>query len=126
MRITLALLCCPCSYDLLRLDRGVVETIAALNQVFQPLGKACCRSAVHHPTIKADRLLPSSCPSASLTDLSRRKFTVWTLRGHHKSGPHAHRAITSGQEVRGRLSKRGLHICGSRVEARSASISPVC
>src|SRR5438105_10680548 len=75
MRITLALLCCSWSYDLLRLDSGVVETIAALNQVFQPLGEACCRSAVHHPTIKADRLLPSSCPSASLTDLSRRKFT---------------------------------------------------
>src|SRR6266702_8789111 len=75
MRITLVLLCCPCSYDLLRLHCGVVETIAALNQVFQPLGEACCRSAVHHPTIKADRLLHSLCPPATVTDLSRRKFT---------------------------------------------------
>src|SRR6266568_4883057 len=105
MRITLALLCCPCSYDLLQLDSGVVETIAALNQVFQPLGEACCRSAIDHLMIKADRLLPSSCPSASLTDLSKRKFTVWTLRGHHKSGPYAHRAITGEQGFRERVSR---------------------
>src|SRR6266699_151751 len=51
----LALLCCSCSYGLSRLDSGVVETIAALNQFFQPLGEACCRSAVDHLMIKADR-----------------------------------------------------------------------
>src|SRR6266851_4107000 len=55
MRTTLALLCCPWSYGLLRLDRGVIEAIAALNQVFQPLGEARCRSAVDHLVIKADR-----------------------------------------------------------------------
>src|SRR5437764_10243346 len=32
----------------LRLERGVEETIAALNQIFQPLDEACCRSAVDH------------------------------------------------------------------------------
>src|SRR6266581_6778586 len=40
---------------LLRLDRGVEETIAALDQVFQPLGEACCRSAIDHIVIKTDR-----------------------------------------------------------------------
>src|SRR6266566_7866478 len=55
MRTTLALLGCPWSYSLLRLDRGVVETIAALNQVFQPLGEVCCRSTVDHLVIKTNR-----------------------------------------------------------------------
>src|SRR6266699_3973438 len=55
MRTTLALLGCPYSYGLLRLHCGVAETIAALNQVFQPTCEACCRSAVDHLMIKADR-----------------------------------------------------------------------
>src|SRR6266576_1026217 len=38
-----------------RLDRGVEKTIATLNQVFQPLGKACGRSAVDRLVIKAER-----------------------------------------------------------------------
>jgi hypothetical protein len=62
-------------------------------------------------------LSPSSpCPSASVTDLSGIKFTVWTPRGHHKSGPPAHRAITGEQAGSGRVSNRGLHLCGSRRE----------
>jgi len=55
MRTTLALLCCLWSDGLPRLDRGVAQTIAALNQVFQPLGEACCRSAIEHLVIKTDR-----------------------------------------------------------------------
>src|SRR5258708_31694732 len=55
MRTTLALLCCPWSEGLPRLDRGVAQTIAALDQVFQPLGEACCRSAIEHLVIKTDR-----------------------------------------------------------------------
>ena len=55
-------------------------------------------------------ILTSSCPSASVTDLSSRESNAWTLRGHHKSGPHAHRAITGEQEVRGRVSYRGLQV----------------
>ena len=43
------------SDGLLRIDRGVVETIAALNQFFQPLSEACCWSAVDRLVIKADR-----------------------------------------------------------------------
>src|SRR5260370_29820677 len=42
-------------------------------------------------------VLTSSCPS-SVIDLSSRESDTWTLRGHHKSGPHAHRAITGEQE----------------------------
>ena len=60
-------------------------------------------------------ILTSSCPSSSVTDLSSRESNAWTLRGHHKSGPHAHRAITGEQEVRGRVSYRGLHIYICRV-----------
>ena len=48
MWTTLALFGCSWSYGLLRLDSGVVETIAALYQVFQPLDEACCWSAVDH------------------------------------------------------------------------------
>src|SRR6266852_9838845 len=55
MRTTLALLGCPYSYGLLRLLGGVAETIAALNQVFQPLGETCRGSAVDRLVIKADR-----------------------------------------------------------------------
>src|SRR5947208_15821772 len=40
---------------LLRLDRGIEKTIAALNQFFQPLGEACRRSAINNLVIKADR-----------------------------------------------------------------------
>src|SRR2546428_2614010 len=40
---------------LLRLDRGVAQTIATLNQFFQPLGEACCRSAVNNIVIKTER-----------------------------------------------------------------------
>src|SRR2546423_13811782 len=36
-------------------DPRVVETIAALNQFFQPLGEAYCRSAIDRLVIKADR-----------------------------------------------------------------------
>src|SRR5260221_369681 len=43
------------SDGLLQLDRGVEKTIAALNQFFQPLGEACCRSPIDHLVIKADR-----------------------------------------------------------------------
>ncbi|HXZ03202.1 MAG TPA: hypothetical protein VEH81_00135 [Ktedonobacteraceae bacterium] len=39
-------------------------------------------------------LLPSLCPSAPVTDLSSRKSSAWTSPGHHKTGLHAHRAIT--------------------------------
>src|SRR6266516_5839838 len=42
-------------------------------------------------------ILTSSCPSASMTDLSGIQSTAWTSRGHHKSGPHTHRAITGEQ-----------------------------
>src|SRR6266702_121611 len=55
MRTTFALLCCPCSYGLLRRNRGVVETIPTLEQVFQLPGEACCRSAIDHIVIKTDR-----------------------------------------------------------------------
>src|SRR5436305_1498797 len=55
MQTALTLLVCPWSYGLLRLDRGVVETIAALNQVFQPLGETCRRSAIDHAVIEAQR-----------------------------------------------------------------------
>src|SRR6266851_5106221 len=51
----LALHRCLWSSGLPRLDRGVVETIAALNQFFQPLGEACCWSTVDRLVIKADR-----------------------------------------------------------------------
>src|SRR5712692_84927 len=40
---------------LLRLDRGVVETIAALNQFFQPLGETCRRCAIDDLVIKTER-----------------------------------------------------------------------
>src|SRR5438105_6700529 len=40
---------------LLRLDRGVAQTIAAFDQFFQPLGETCCRSPVDRLVIKADR-----------------------------------------------------------------------
>ncbi len=43
------------SDGLLRLDRGVEKTIAALNQFFQPLGEAGRRSAIDQGVIKADR-----------------------------------------------------------------------
>ena len=43
------------SDGLLRLDRGVVETIVALNQVFQPLDEARRRSAIDNIVIKTDR-----------------------------------------------------------------------
>jgi hypothetical protein len=39
---------------LLRLDRGVGQALAALDQFFQPLGEACRRSAIDHIVIKAD------------------------------------------------------------------------
>src|SRR6266487_2147268 len=39
----------------LRRDHGVVETIAAFDQFFQPLGEACCRCAIDDLVIKADR-----------------------------------------------------------------------
>src|SRR5260370_6120852 len=55
MRTTLALLGCPYSYGLLRVYSRVAKTIAALNQVFQLPCEACCRSAVDHLMIKADR-----------------------------------------------------------------------
>ena len=54
-RTMLALPGCLWSSGLLRLDRGVVETIAALNQFLQPLSEACCWSAVDRLVIKADR-----------------------------------------------------------------------
>src|SRR5438309_5354350 len=52
----------------LRLDRGVEKTIAALNQFFQPLGETCCRGPVDgrvietqgHAEIFADGYLPSN------------------------------------------------------------------
>ena len=53
MRTTLALFCCSWSYGLLRLDRGVAQTIAALNQLFQPSREACCRCAIDNAVIKA-------------------------------------------------------------------------
>src|SRR6266849_3476893 len=55
MRTNLALLGCPSRDSLFRLDRGVVETIAALNQVFQPLGEACGRSTIDKCMIEAQR-----------------------------------------------------------------------
>src|SRR5713226_7996628 len=85
--------------------------------------------ALSLPLMGQDLLSPffiSSCPAASLTDLPKIKSTACTSRGQHKRGPHAHRAITSEHEVRGRMSNRDLYICGSRVESRPASVSPVC
>src|SRR5437763_9741535 len=55
MRTTLALFCCSRSYGLLQLDRGVAQTIAALNQLFQPPREARRRSAVDHLMVKANR-----------------------------------------------------------------------
>src|SRR5437667_1138959 len=55
MRTTLALIWRSWSYCLLRLDSGVVETIAAFDQVTQLLGKACCWSAIDHVVIEVDR-----------------------------------------------------------------------
>ncbi len=40
------------------------------------------------------RSSPSSCPSASVTDLSRIKSTAWILRGHHR---WAREACTSAE-----------------------------
>lgn len=59
----------------------------------------------------ASPILTALCPSASVTDLSRIKSTAWTSPGHHKSGPHAHGAITGEHEGRGRVANCGLHIC---------------
>src|SRR5216683_4767508 len=55
MWTTFVLLECPWSYSLFRLDRGVAQTVAALNQVFQPPCEPCCWSAVDRLVIKADR-----------------------------------------------------------------------
>src|ERR1700682_4220720 len=55
MRTALTLLCCDFRSGLLRLDRGVGQTIAALDQIFEPLGEACCRSAIDDIMIKTDR-----------------------------------------------------------------------
>src|SRR6266487_6060503 len=41
-------------YGLLRGDRGVIETIAAFDQVNQLLDKACCWSAIDHVVIEVD------------------------------------------------------------------------
>ncbi len=40
-------------------------------------------------------------PIIIMTDHSSRESTAWTSRGHHKSGPHAHRAITGDHEFQG-------------------------
>ena len=40
---------------LLRRDHEVGQTIAALDQVFQLLGEACCRCAIDDIVIKTDR-----------------------------------------------------------------------
>src|SRR5438034_3209780 len=50
----LALFGCSWSDGLLRLDRGLVETIAALDQFFQPRDEACCRSAIDDIVIQTD------------------------------------------------------------------------
>src|SRR6266487_5216495 len=42
-------------------------------------------------------ILRSSCPSESMTGLSRIESTAWTSRGHHKSGPHPHGTVTNGE-----------------------------
>ena len=71
-----------------------------------PLDEARCRSPVDHIMIKTDRQaqrvphndLPihdtGLLTNAAVTDLSSMECNAWTLRGHHKSGLHAHRAIT--------------------------------
>ena len=85
MRTTLALLGCPWSYSLLRLDRGVVETIAALNQVFQPLGEAGGRSTIDNCMIEAQRhaeIFANGYVPVYLTEPSQvsKKFPVISAR----------------------------------------------
>src|ERR1700693_4538476 len=84
MRTTLALLYCPWSYGLLRLDRGVIEIIAALNQVFEPLGEACRRSAIDNIVIKTNRqaqIVPDSYVPINdtrlLADAAQRNHECW-------------------------------------------------
>src|SRR5215471_9858283 len=55
MRTALTLLYCGFRSGQLRLDCGVVQAIAALNQFFQPLGETCCRGAIDDILIKTDR-----------------------------------------------------------------------
>src|SRR6266496_4607268 len=64
LRTTFALFGCPWSDGLLRRDHEVVEAIAALDQVNQLLGKACCWSAIDHVMIKVD------CHIEVFTDLN--------------------------------------------------------
>ena len=48
-------LSCTWSYGLLWLDRGVIEAIAAFDQVYQPVDKTSCRAAIGNAVIEAQR-----------------------------------------------------------------------
>src|SRR2546429_669101 len=84
MRTALTLLCCGFRSGLLRHDRGVEKTIAALDQVFQPLGEARRRSAIDDIVIKTDRqaqILPQSDvpidENRLLTNAAHRHHKCW-------------------------------------------------
>src|SRR6266480_4891574 len=50
---SLALHGCGFRSGLLRLDRGVDQTVAAFDQFFQPLSETCCRSSIDQIMIEA-------------------------------------------------------------------------
>ena len=64
-------------------------------------------------------------PGANLSHCSNVECNAWTLRRHHKSGLHSHRAITHDRRRSRRVTNGGLHLCASRLEARDA-VSQTC
>src|SRR5437868_13081273 len=65
----LALHGCGFCSGLLRLDRGVGQTIAALDQIFEPLGETCCRSPIDDIVMDLAESLAFGCSDFGGHDL---------------------------------------------------------
>jgi hypothetical protein len=59
-----------------------------------------------------------------MTNFSTMECNAWTSRGHHKSGLHAHRAITGDHEFWGRVSNRRLCISAEAAATARGSAHP--
>ncbi len=89
----LALHGCGFCSGLLRLDRGVGQTIAALDQIFEPLGETCCRCPVDDIVMDLAESLAIACTDLcsstafatqammkAVNDRASLVFALWSRR----------------------------------------------
>src|SRR6266496_442280 len=100
-----------------RIPSAMANTAATANRMVSTLRTPLCFMIFLHPALPL--------PGANLSHCSNVECNAWTLRRHHKSGLHSHRAITHDRRRSRRVTNGGLHLCASRLEARDA-VSQTC